>query len=74
MHYVLDSRVNPAISTPSNLLEMVRIRLMMLVADQERAVAVRHAFQERPEVSCVPGTDDQGEVLHIYDFKVRCID
>ena len=70
MHDVLDGRMNPAISTSSNLLEMIRILLMVPVANQERAVAIRYAFQECPVVSCVFGTEGQGVVLYPYNFKV----
>lgn len=74
MHDVLDGRINPAISTSSDLLEMIRILLMVPVADQERAMAVRHAFQERPVVACVRGAKGQSVILKLYDFKVRCVD
>ena len=74
MHDVFHSRTNPAVGTPSDILEVVRILLVMPVADEERAAAVCNALLERPIVASVPGAERQGVGLHLYNLEIRCVD
>ena len=74
VHDVLHSRTDPAVSGSPDNLEVVRIPIMVLMADYERAASVCNALQEAPVVSRIPGTEDQGVLLHLYYLEVRCVD